>query len=49
MTEVFILGYIYALSANRDKMRAQGPKHPYILGREKIQPKINTEVFMWIL
>ena len=27
MTEVIILGCIYALPANRDLMRAEGPKH----------------------
>ena len=27
MTEVFILGCIYALPAYRDLMRAEGPKH----------------------
>ena len=41
--KVFILGCINVLPAYRDKMRAAGPKHPYILGRTLIQPKINTE------
>ena len=43
MPKVIILCWINALPTIQGLMRAEGPKHPYMLGRPLIQPKIITE------
>ena len=43
MPEVFILGFVNALSLYRDLVRTKSKKYPYILGMAVVKLRMNTK------